>query len=101
MRKRVLMTEPREACRWPGDNHRHYLHVLARLHLDPALRGKVDPSDVVQEVLLKAYQKRDQFRGQSEGEFVGWLRQILANSLAESARRFRAGPRDVARERPL
>jgi RNA polymerase sigma-70 factor (ECF subfamily) len=86
----------------PGlDCFRPYLRLLARLHLGPWLRGKLDASDVVQQTLLEAYEKREQFRGGSDGERLAWLRQILAHNLADAHRAFRQDKRDVARERSL
>jgi RNA polymerase sigma-70 factor (ECF subfamily) len=81
--------------------YRDYLRLLARLHLDPLLQGKVDPSDAVQEALLKAQQHLDQFRGTTEAEQAAWLRAILANTLAELLRRFTRQQRDVVLERSL
>jgi RNA polymerase sigma-70 factor (ECF subfamily) len=83
------------------ERYRDYLRLLARLHLDPRLRGKCDPSDVVQQALLQAYQALGQFRGATDAELAAWLRQILARHLTHLARDLGRDKRDVARERSL
>ena len=85
----------------PLDHFREYLRVLARLQLDPRLQGKLDPSDVVQDTLARAHERRDQFRGRSDAELAAWLRQILASQLAEALRRYTRMRRDVGLERSL
>jgi RNA polymerase sigma-70 factor (ECF subfamily) len=84
------MSVPAKGSEWPLARYRGYLHLLARLQLDPRLRPQLDPSDVVQQTLMKAYEKLEQFRGQSEGELAAWLRQILANTMTDALRRGQA-----------
>jgi RNA polymerase sigma-70 factor (ECF subfamily) len=82
--------------------YRNYLRLLARLQASHRLRGKADPSDLVQETFLAAQRAFARFRGSTEAELVDWLRQILASKLADLARRYLAtARRDVRLERQL
>jgi RNA polymerase sigma-70 factor (ECF subfamily) len=67
--------------------HREFLRLLVRMQMGPQCRGPIDPSDVVQETLLKAHERREQFRGTTPAEYDAWLRQILATTLADAYRR--------------
>src|SRR5262245_60334135 len=79
--------------------YRDYLMLLARLQVDPNRAGPLDPSDVVQQTLLKAHQKAEQFRGTTDAERAAWLRAILATTLADALRRL--GRRPAGRELSL
>jgi RNA polymerase sigma-70 factor (ECF subfamily) len=82
--------------------YRHYLSLLARLHVGRRLQGKVDPADLVQETFLEAHRDLRQFRGRSEAELVQWLRRILATNLANQVRRYYGTQaRDLHLERDL
>lgn len=83
------------------ERFRHYLLLLARLHLGSRLRSKLDPSDVVQQTLLEAHRKQDQLRGTTDAEVAGWLRQALAHCIADALRAFGRAKRNIAQERSL
>jgi RNA polymerase sigma-70 factor (ECF subfamily) len=83
------------------ERFRGYLRLLAGLQVGGRLRAKLDPSDLVQQTLLKAHKGRDQFRGASAAEMSAWLREILARTLADAARGLGRGKRDISRERSL
>jgi RNA polymerase sigma-70 factor (ECF subfamily) len=77
---------------------RAYLALFARSRLGPRLQAKVDASDLVQQTMLKAHEKKDQFRGRTAAELLAWLRQILANEVAGVVRKYQAEARDLHRE---
>ncbi|MEM7314074.1 MAG: sigma-70 family RNA polymerase sigma factor [Planctomycetota bacterium] len=77
----------------------NYLRLLAITHMDARLRARVSPSDVVQETNCDAHRDFPKFRGNSEGEFVAWLRTILVHNLARMIERHvTTAKRDVRRE---
>src|SRR5271165_6082520 len=78
---------------------RNYLELLARTRLDPRLRGKLDPTDLVQQTLLRAVAARDRFRG-NHARRVAWLRTILAHVMIDAVRKF-GRPGGGQRERSL
>jgi RNA polymerase sigma-70 factor (ECF subfamily) len=79
------MTGDARAGGRPLEAYREYLRLLARIQLDSRLQGKLDPSDLVQETLLKAHQaiEAQTFRWQSDAEMASWLRKVLANMLTD------------------
>jgi RNA polymerase sigma-70 factor (ECF subfamily) len=79
------------------EHYADYLHLLARLQIDPRLRSRLDPSDVVQQTLLIAHEKHGQFRGQTHAELAAWLRAILASTLAQQMRRYQKHQPERAR----
>ena len=82
--------------------HRDYLRLLAQAAIGRRLQGKVDASDVVQEAFLNAHRQFANFRGTAEAQFAQWLREILAGTLANQARRyFGVQARDARLERSL
>ena len=81
---------------------RSYLGVLARANVQPWMQAKLDASDIVQQTLLDAHRDFGQFEGQTEQEWLAWLRQILAHNTGDAVRHFgQAEKRDVRREVPL
>src|SRR5262245_29809929 len=47
--------------------YRNYLRLIASTCFERQLRGKADPSDVVQDALVKVHENFHQFRGATEG----------------------------------
>jgi RNA polymerase sigma-70 factor (ECF subfamily) len=95
------MSGDAEALAGRLERFRAYLQLLARLHLDPRLKGKVDLSGVVQQTLWEAQQTLGSLPSPDDAQLAAQLRRVLANNLADEVRKCYAGKRDVERERSL
>jgi RNA polymerase sigma-70 factor (ECF subfamily) len=98
------MTHNGEALAPRLESFRGYLMLLAEAQLDPRLRAKIDPADLVQQTLLRAYERRALFRGDDDAHRAGWLRTILARVLVDAVRKFaraEGGPRERSLEAAL
>jgi RNA polymerase sigma-70 factor, ECF subfamily len=84
------------------DAYRGYLLVLARGQIPQSMQARLDASDIVQDTLLEAHRKREQFEGGNEpGQLAGWLRQLLSFNLIDAMRAQQRGRRDVRREQAM
>jgi RNA polymerase sigma-70 factor (ECF subfamily) len=82
--------------------YRNYLTLLVRLQVGGRLRAKLDVEDLVQEAFLEAHRGIERFQGCSPGEFLAWLRRIVAGVLANQVRRYYGTKRrDLRLEREM
>jgi RNA polymerase sigma-70 factor, ECF subfamily len=86
---------------WPSGTPSRFVKVLAELHLDRRLRGKLDPSDIVQQTLARAYPALTELRQRESAVLAAWLRKILARTLADAVKHYERDRRDVGLERSL
>ena len=93
------MARKRDESRVHLDAYRNYLELVARSGLDPRLRGKLDPADLVQQTLVRAVAAQDRFHG-DEASRAAWLRTILARIMIDAVRKF-ARPGGGEREQSL
>jgi RNA polymerase sigma-70 factor (ECF subfamily) len=81
--------------------HRARLRKMVAYHLDRRLQARVDPSDVVQEVLAEASRKLPEYLRQRPLPFYPWLRQMAETRLVELRRRHvDTQKRSIRREEP-
>lgn len=79
--------------------HRQRLARMIQVRLDPRVRARVDPSDVVQETLTVASRKLPQYLASQPIAFYPWLRQIAWEQLIHlHDRHIRAAGRSVTKE---
>ena len=83
------------------ERFREFLSLLARVRAASRWQGKIDLSGVVQQTLLEAFQASRQLAGCNDAQKAAWLKQVLANNLADEVRKLTTAKRNVAHERSL
>ena len=81
--------------------HRDYLRRLLDARMEPGLRRRVDPSDIIQETLLVANRRIDDYLARRPTTFRLWLRRKTLERLVEARRAHFAQKRALNRESPL
>ncbi len=82
--------------------HQPALQQFIGLRLDPRLRGRIDPADVLQETQLEAFRQLPSFLRRNPMPFRLWLRKTAHERLRMLERKhLEAGKRAVGRELPL
>src|SRR6185436_15518189 len=79
-------------------SHREYLKRVINIRLDQQLRGRIDPSDVVQETLVVANRRINDYLDRRPTTFRLWLRMTALEMLIDHRRYPRRLKRDVARD---
>lgn len=81
------------------EQYRDRLRRAVQVRLDPRLRGRIDPSDVIQEAYVEAQGRFDDFRRDSRMTPFLWIRFITMQRLLILHRHhFQAKQRDARRE---
>jgi RNA polymerase sigma-70 factor (ECF subfamily) len=92
----------REAVEQLLGRHREPLRQVVSLRLDPALAGRLDASDIVQDVLLEASRRLEDYLRDPGMPFHLWLRHIAKDHIIDAHRRHRkAQRRSLDREQPI
>ncbi len=84
------------------DRHRAALRRMIDLRMDQGVRRRVDASDIVQDVLLDAHRRLQEYLAHPVMPFHLWLRQMAKDRMIDTHRRHRvAARRSIDREQPL
>jgi RNA polymerase sigma-70 factor (ECF subfamily) len=84
------------------ERHREPVRRMIDLRMDQLVRRRVDASDIVQEVLIEANRRLEEYLKNPTMPFHLWLRHMAQDRLIDAHRRHRgAARRSIDREQPL
>ena len=92
----------RDAANRLLQRHRETLRRMIELRLDRRIQQRVDASDVVQDVLVDANRRLEEYMQDPKMPFLLWLRHIARDRIIDAHRRHRgSAKRSVDREQPI
>src|SRR6516164_9561444 len=95
---RQIEAGDRQAFERLFDRYQAYLRQVVEVRLDPRVRARVDPSDVVQETQLEAFRRLPDYLTRRPMPFRLWLRKTAQERLLVTRRQhLEAGRRAVDR----
>ena len=77
------------------------LLALIRLRMGPGLRGQMESVDVMQQTVMKAFERFDRFEGSGEATLMAWLAAIAKNEILDQHRHGGRAKRDVGKRAPV
>lgn len=81
--------------------HRERLGRMITVRMDPRLQTRIDASDIIQETLIEANRRIEDYLDEQPIGFYPWLRQIAWNRMIDVFRRhITSEGRNVGREQP-
>ena len=84
------------------DRHRDALRQMVAMRLDRKIQGRVDASDIVQDVMIEANRRLQDYLENPVMPFHLWLRHMAKDRLIDAHRRHRgSAKRSVDREQPM
>jgi RNA polymerase sigma-70 factor (ECF subfamily) len=81
--------------------HRAYIRRVVDVRVEPALRARIDPSDIVQDTLVVASRRIQDFLERRPTSFRLWLRRHAMERLIDARRKHMRHKRDAMRDVPV
>ncbi len=76
------------------------LRSWAETRMDAAIKARISPDDILQEVYLETARQIAQFEDRGPGSFLSWVHSILNHKLIDTLRAVHCQVRDIHREVP-
>jgi len=96
--RQLLMDGGQSALATLYSQHRDRLERIVAFRLDPRIRRRIDPADILQDAYLEIARRLPDYLASGQLSFFVWMRQLTLQALIDVHRRHFREKRDVNRE---